>query len=102
MGTANEVRPVNNVKVHPVPSFEMIVPKAARAAAASRQGNILADALAVAGRVGLTSTSEVPQALNTPVIEAPIENWRTRGIEKCVCPSKAHSYPMVVTAVAPM
>lgn len=102
MGTANEVRPVNNVKVHPVPSFEMIVSKAARAAAASRQRNRLAAALAVAGRIGLTSTSKVPQALNTPVIEAPMKNWRTRGMAKCVCTSKAHPYLMVVTAAAPM
>jgi len=62
IGTDNRVRPVNKVNVHPVPNFEMMASKAARAAAARMQRKRLAAALAVAGRIGLTSTSKVPQA----------------------------------------
>lgn len=48
------------------------------------QRTIFEDACAVAGFCGCRSVSKVPHMLKTPVMDAPMKNWRIRGTDICL------------------
>lgn len=71
------------VKVQPGPIRVISSCNAASPAADKVQRTMLEEACAVAGFWGWMSVSKVPHMLETPVIEAPMKNCRTRGMATC-------------------